>query len=530
MLAGGCALLTATACAQTWHFQASAGIRETLTDNVNLEPSDFAHSDLVSELIPGFTVNEKGARSDFSGSVRVPILFYVRTGAKNNKVLPEANLRGRIEAVENLFFVEGAASVQQTFFTPFGAQPVSLVNATSNRVRTESYRVTPYLKSPVKRELHYELRDDNIWTRLGSAPSGANDSYTNHLTGNITRDPTPVGWAVEIDRNEDKFVGQRPLITQLARGRLPVQIDPEVRVSATAGYEENRYTFNEPHGVIYGASAEWLPAPRTTLRAKWEHRFFGASYDFSFDDRTPRSTWNFKASRNLTSYPQQLASLPASGDVASTLNQLFLSRIPDPTERQTIVDQIINSAGLPTVLSGPITLFAQQVYLQQDARANVGILGARNHLLFTAYRTRIEPITGSGTPLPPELIAQNNNTQTGGNVVWDHTMTPTTTLSVNAAIARTVANAGLEGTTTQRSVIAEFISQLSPALTAHLGMRYQIFHSDLASSYHEAAIFAGLSYVCCSASSRAVTTRGSSAATAGSSPSSGAESGPPSGY
>jgi len=529
MLAGGCALLTATACAQTWHFQATAGLRETLTDNVNLEPSDLARGDLVSELIPGFTVNEKGSRTDLSGSVRVPILFYARTGGKNNKVLPEANVRGRIEAVENLFFVEGAASVQQTFFTPFGAQPVSLANATSNRYRAESYRVSPYLRSPTTREVHYELRDDSVWTKLGNAPSGANDSYTNHLTGNITRNPTPVGWAVEIDRNEDKFVGQRPLVTQLARARLPVQIDPEVRVSATAGYEDNRYTFTEPHGVIYGASADWRPGPRTTLAGKWEHRFFGASYDFSFDNRTPRSTWNFKASRNLTSYPQQLASLPAGGDVASTLNQLFLSRIPDPTERQTIVDQIINSAGLPTLLSNPITLFTQQVYLQEDARANVGILGVRNHLLFTAYRTRTEPITGSGTPLPPELIAQNNNTQTGGNAVWDHTLTPLTTLSVNAAIAKTVANAGLEGSTTQRSIIGELVSQLSPGLTAHVGMRYQILHSNLTNSYHEAAIFAGLSYVCCSASSRAVTTRGSSAATSGSSPS-GAESAPPSGY
>ena len=521
MLAGGCALLTATACAQNWHFQGSAGVLETLTDNVNLEASDQARADLVSELIPGFTVSEKGARSDFSGSVRVPILLYARTGGRNDKVLPEANLRGRIEAVENYFFVEGAASVQQTFFTPFGAQPVSLANATSNRYRAESYRVSPYLKSPTTREVHYELRDDNIWTKLGNAPVGANDSYTNHLTGNITRNPTPIGWAVEIDRNEDKFVGQRPLVTQLARARLPVRIDPEVKVSATAGYEDNRYTFTEPHGAIYGGSAEWRPSPRTTLRGEWEHRFFGSSYDFGFDDRTPRSTWNFRASRNLTSYPQQLASLPAGGDVASTLNQLFLSRIPDPAERQTIVDQIISSAGLPASLSGPLTLFAQQVYLLEQAHATVGILGARNHLLFSAYRNHTEPITGSGTPLPPELAVQNNNTQTGGNVIWDHSLTPVTTLSVNAAIARTVANAPFQGTTTQRSVIAELVSQLSPSLTFHAGMRYQILHSDVTTPYREAALFAGVSYVCCTASARAVTTRALSAPAEEPSPSGG---------
>jgi|SRR5690349_95729 len=510
MLAGGCAFVTATTCAQTWHFQPSAGVRETLTDNVNLEPSDRARSDLVTELIPGFTVNEKGARTSFSGSVRVPILLYARTGGENNKVLPEANLRGTIEALEKFFYIEGAASAQQTFFTPFGAQPVSLANATANRFRADSYRLTPYIKSPTSREIQYELRDDNIWTHLSGAPGGANDSFTNKLTGHVSREPKPVGWALEFERTSDKFTDQPALVTQLARLRVPVQVDPEIRVSASGGYEDNRYTFTSPHGTIYGVGGEWRPAPRTTLKGDWEHRFFGSSYDFSFDNRTALSTWNVKASRNLTTYPQQLASLPAGGDVAATLNQLLLSRIPDPAERQLVIDQLISSAGLPASLSSPITLFAQQVYLQQLARATLGILGLRNHVLLTAYRTRTEPITGAGTPLPPTLAAQNNNTQSGANIVWDHALTPVATLSVNAAIAKTIANAPFEGSTTQRSVIAEFIGQLSPALTVQAGVRYQILHSDLANPYHEAAIFAGLSYICCAPSSRGAIGRPSS--------------------
>ena len=510
MLAGGCALFTATVCAQTWHFQPSAAVKETLTDNVDLEPSDRATGDLVTEITPGFTVNEKGARTSLSGSVRVPILLYDKTGGRNNKVLPEGNLTGRIEALEKLFFIEGAASAQQTFFTPFGAQPVSLANATANRFRADSYRLSPYIKSPTSREIQYELRDDNIWTHLSGAPGGRNDSFTNKLTGHVSREPKPVGWALEVERTSDKFTDQPALVTQLARLRVPVQVDPEVRVSASGGYEDNRYTFTSPHGAIYGVGGEWRPAPRTTLKGDWEHRFFGSSYQFSFDNRTPLSTWNLSASRNLTTYPQQLAALPAGGDVAATLNQLFLSRIPDPAERQLIIDQLISSAGLPASLSSPITLFAQQVYLQELARATVGILGIRNHLLLTAYRTRTEPITGAGTPLPPTLVAQNNNTQTGANVIWDHTLTPLVTFSVNAAIAKTVANAGLEGSTRQRSVIAELIGQLSPSLTVHAGMRYQIFHSDLSDSYREAAIFAGLSYICCAPSSRAATRRQSS--------------------
>ena len=101
----------------------------------------------------------------------------------------------------------------------------------------------------------------------------------------------------------------------------------------TSGTRTTTIRFQSYRGYIYGVGIEWRPTERTNVVANWEHRFFGASYLFSFDHRTPLSVWSVSASRNITSYPQQLASLPA-GNVQGILNQLFLSRIPDPTLRQ----------------------------------------------------------------------------------------------------------------------------------------------------------------------------------------------------
>src|SRR5262249_39844623 len=153
----------------------------------------------------------------------------------------------------------------------------------------------------------YELRDDNIWTNLNSAPAATTRAYTNKLVGNVSHDPTPVGWSAEYERTSDKFGDQRALVSELGRLRIPVQVDPLLRVSASRGYEDNRYTFTTPRGPIYDGGAEWRPSRTMTVKGNWEHRFFGASYDFSFDDRTPLSTWSVKATRNITSYPQQLA-------------------------------------------------------------------------------------------------------------------------------------------------------------------------------------------------------------------------------
>jgi uncharacterized protein (PEP-CTERM system associated) len=502
MLAG-CALASATACAQTWHFYPSAQVEEVLTDNVNLAPSDRAKADFVSQITPGLRITEKGARSSLTGFVELPILIYARTGAENDRVLPQAALSGSIAPVENFFFIDGAASIRQEYFSPFGAQPVGLVNATENRVRTDSYRVSPYVKSLAGAEVNYELRDDSIWTHLSGAPGNVRDSFTNSLTGHIARKPRPFGWALEIERTEDKFYGsdQPSFVTQLARARLPFQVDPEFQVSASGGYEDNRYALSHPSGTIYGAGFEFRRAPRTALKGQWEHRFFGSSYLLTLDERTALSTLNVKLSRNITSYPQEIAALPGGTDVQSILNQILLSRFPDPAERQSFIDQLIQSGGLPATLSSPVVLYAQQIYLQELATATVGLLGARNRVLFTAFRLRTEQITGAGA-VPPILGAFVDQTQLGGSIVWTHSLTPTFTFNGTAIYQHSEANSPRTGSTRQGSVVATLVSRLSPQLSVHAGLRFQNLESDIANPYREAAIFAGLSYIYGASSSR----------------------------
>jgi uncharacterized protein (PEP-CTERM system associated) len=440
-------------------------------------------------------VNEKGARASLTGDLEVPILLYARTGGQNNAVLPQGSLTGRVEALEKFLYVEGAASVQQTYFNPFGAQPVSVATATANRYQAQSYRASPYIKGEEKGEVKYEFRDDNIWTDLNNTPAAVTRAYTNKLLGKLSHDPTPLGWSAEYDRTSDKFGDQRALVSELGRLRVPAQLDPLLQVSASGGYEDNRYTFSNPRGPIYGAGAEWRASQTMTVKGNWEHRFFGSSYDFSFDDRTPLSTWSVKASRNITSYPQQLAALPTGGDVQSILNQLLLSQIPDQAARQSAINQIISGAGLPAFLSSPLTLYAEQIYLQELESATAGILGARNNLLFTIFRARTEAITGAGTPLPPSLAALTDNTQRGGNVVWDHYLTPVVSFNVNVQYTQTSANAPFTGNTKQGSIVGALVSQLSPKLIAEAGVRYQILRSDVAIGYREASLFAGVLYL-----------------------------------
>jgi uncharacterized protein (PEP-CTERM system associated) len=473
---------------------ASVGITETLTNNVNLTSSNLAQTDLVTQITPQLNVNEQGTHASLNGFLAAPILLYART-TENNQIYPSIGLLGRVEAVDRFFFVEGAVSVSQQYFTPFGGQPVGLSNATNNRYTSASYRVSPYIQGSTPGNIQYQLRNNNLWTNFYSTPTSANNVYYDQWLGNVQSPVETFGWAADYEGDWVKFQGQGPLVTNLGRGRLLYQADPQVRLTLSGGYEDNRYTFTDYSGPIYGVGIRWIPDPRTNLVANWEHRFFGSSYYFNFDHRGPLSVFSVLASRGISSYPQQLLSIGATTNTSTLLNLLFSSLIPDPTQRQTFIDQLIQDRGLPSSLTSPVNLYAQQTLLIEDATATVGLLGARNSIFLTGFYLRSEPITGAGNPLPPLLAAGNNNTQKGAGLTWTHNLSATLVLNTSATLLQTVANAPLVGKTNQGIVSVTATARLSPNTSVFAGGRYQKLTSDVTTNYNEAAIFAGLYYI-----------------------------------
>ena len=467
----------------------------TYTNNVDLLPSDQRRGDFVLTLTPGVRADYEGPRTVVHGYVALPALLYARTGGDNNEVAPVVDLYGRAEVVQRFLFVEAQANVQQTYLSPFGARPDSLVNATDNRYTAASYRVTPYIEGELGGNVRYVLRDDNLWTRLDSSPIGDRHVYTNRLTGTIDRVPTPFGWAVDVERTSHDFPEEaREQTLELARARVIWRPDAQWQVFASGGYERNRFPLTESEGAIYGIGISWKPTERTTLDTAWEHRFFGNSYRFSFDHRTPRTAWTLSASRNISSYPEQLANVPAGSFLPLVLNAILTSRIPDPTERLRFIQDYISDRGLPLVLSSPLAIYSQQIYLQELASATVGLIGARNTVVFTIYRSKSEAITGTGAALPPVIGGLNNTTQVGGSATWAYQLTPTATLTVTGFLSRSDANEPFSTKADQRSLRVAITRPISPKTTAFAGARYQALDAELQNSYREAAAFAGFHY------------------------------------
>ena len=482
-----------TGTGQVLHIQSSVTGEVYWTDNVNLVAAD-RRSDFVFQLTPRLVVEERGANTFLSANVSAPVLLYANTGGENNRIAPDASVQGTVQFYPRLFYVDGSVQVSQQFLSPFAPRPQNFVSATNNRYTAQSYRVSPYLKGDGPGGLHYELRDTNTWTNA-NATAGADRAYTNEVTGNIAQEPRPLGLDASYDRVDTKFADQESFVTEIGRVGGSWRPDDQWQFQLRGGYEDNRFLLERFSGFTYGAGLRWRPNVRTSLDVDGEHRFFGASYHVSLAHRLPLSVWTFHASRDITTYPQQLASLPGQGNVDMLLNTLFASRITDPVARQTFVDQLIRERGLPATLASPLDLFTQQATLQETVDTSINLLGARNSVLMTAYRRRIQPVPGTTLALLDVLPAsQIDNTQVGTNVVWSYRITPLYTLSTSADWYRAVANDQSGLRSQQWSMQSTLSAPLSKLTRLFGGVRYQRFTSNREATIEETAVFVGLDH------------------------------------
>jgi uncharacterized protein (PEP-CTERM system associated) len=501
-LAGLALLVSSAPHAETWRIVPMLSYESTFTNNVEL--TSDRRSDWVNQFTPGIQFTELGAHSRLNGRISLPMLLYARTHGSND-VAPQANVVGTFEAIEKFFFIDASANVAQQFRSPLGARSVSLANATGNRYTQQTYTISPYIDVQRPDGLSYGLRQQSIWSNAGGsggvlgAGTGGN-SFTSNVIGRVTRQVGVSGFSLDYNRSDIRFsdtgnLGEDKESTELVRLSALYRPDPTLQLSASFGYENNQFFFSEERGTTYGAGINWHPTDRTNLDATWEHRFFGPSYHVTFNHRMPLTVLTLAASRDLTTYPQQVAALPEGGDVNTLLNSIFSSRVSDPILRQSLVDQVIRERGLPNQLSTPLAIYAQQITLAESFSATFGILGARNTIFFRAYHLRNEPAVRNEEALAT-LLTLLATKQTGGNVTWTHQLASDLALTATADASRASDASNLS--TRFHALNVTLSHNLSPLTLVYGGARYQHSASntalDVAANFSELAVFFGLTH------------------------------------
>ena len=488
------------ALAQRWTIDPSVETQATLTNNANYGNGSQGEGDLILSIEPAVNFLREGPRLKVNGSASLNVIGYAQ-GTQTSRIFPRANILAELEAVERFFFVEAELRANQSLLNPF--LPQSETNSTFNKYTYIQGRIAPYLQGTFGSDWRYLVRSDNSYTYSTQSNVPLSDAYYGSHVAEVVRSPTPLGGSLrvqsDITRFEDAQVNTAQVNAnqhlEIALATVNYAFTPQFVAGLRGGYERTSYTTTDESGPIYGAELLWTPNPRTRLGGFWEERFFGPGYEFEFSNRQRALASSVSVSRSITTYPQLILQLPATGNVSSLVNAILVARFPDPIERAGQAQDLINRQGLPESLPNGINIYSQGINVVTSGSGTLAWIGARNTAALTLYYLKTERLPDAA--IPTTFITFNDNTQRGASLAFSHQWSPL--VSLNATVSRREVR-GLDqaagNDTDQNLVEVQATRQLTPRSSGFIGARYQQWNSTSTTfgDSNEAAIFIGLIY------------------------------------
>jgi uncharacterized protein (PEP-CTERM system associated) len=489
------------ACAQeparAWSITPSIGVRGTYTDNVSLVASPD-RGEFVTQVSPGIRIAGRGARFNASLDYTGSALFYARR-PENDRLANTLSALASLEAVDNFAYIDATGNISQSFVSPFAPRPTDIATVTDNRAETRTFGLSPYLRGQILGGYAYELRNSNTWTTADN--EAVADVHSRLWSGRLASPIRLFGWSVDGSSSnisyDETALGRRPdQESRMVRGRLYFQPDSTLRLSVSAGREDNNYQLQQRQSYdTYGYGVLWRPGPRTSFEFDWEHRFFGTSRLFSFAHRSRLTAWSASYSRNASTFQQELLRLPP-GNTVALLDQIFLARYPNPVERQAAVQQFLRTTGTPTFLANSLAFYTQEVILQESLQGSMAMIGTRNSLTLTAFGSRSSTLSDSTVTLPSDVLVATAREirQRGFGASASHRVTPFTSLTAtaNRVFSRSEIPVGIESRNDTLNLAASHI--VSPKTTTFAGVGYTRFVPDTGPRTHARSAFAGLDH------------------------------------
>jgi uncharacterized protein (PEP-CTERM system associated) len=410
-------------------------VAESYTDNVFLAPDPLRQSDWVTQVIPGISITAKGARLRFDAKYAPEILYYANTTREEN-VFHRGNAVGTLEIAEELLFLEGGAGINQYEISLLGPLTTSNVNITGNRATAATAYVSPHLLrdfgSTVRAEARYTY---SAWKSDEEQRGVLPDNDAQSVVLRLASGPAYrlLTWGVAYSGESIKYETRQETTSEVLTANARHLVTDTVGLLAQVGYE--RYDTGAPaplEGPRWSAGFEWAPTPRTRLVATAGQRLDDETYGLEFRHRTGRTTWSATYAEDITTSRSEFL-LPATASTAGTLDQMFLSRYPDPVEREKAVQEFIAKTGLPPSLSAPVNFFSDQLFRQNRWLASVGLQGVRNTVVANAFwqlrKVRAETNVG-------DFSTSESIRTAGGGLAWGLRLTAKNTWNLDAGYTR----------------------------------------------------------------------------------------------
>lgn len=432
--------------ATDWTITPTLELKETYTDNVRLT-RDNEQSDFVTQVNPGISLNGIGPRLKVDARYVLQNIFYAEESSEN-ATNHKLNAIGNAELLEDLFFVDAKASINQQTISAFGRQATDDTNISDNRTTVKTYFISPYLLNHFQDFASSEIRyiHDSVSTKGAgtTVSSGLADSTSDRILLNLTSgdDFRKLGWGLNYQKQRIDFDNGQTVDQETYGGNLRLLITPQFSLIATGGYEKNDYLSitGDSAGSYWTGGFAWTPSRRTSIEASAGKRYFGDTYSLKANHRSRRTAWNLNYSEGITTTRSEFL-LPVTIDTEGFLNQLWANIIPDPIVRQQIVEAFIRENGLPDSLAESVNFLTNRFFLQKRLQASVSITGVRNTIVFSLFDVRREAQTAQSSDSPllgaNELSLNDDTKQVGLHALWHRKISPLISANFSAAYTKT---------------------------------------------------------------------------------------------
>jgi uncharacterized protein (PEP-CTERM system associated) len=272
--------------ADDWTISPSVALYGSYTSNASLNPLGEENPDFFTTLVPSIDIRGDTPRIKLSFDYSFDAIAYA-SNPQLDQIRNNLNFLSTLTLVPELFFLDGAATVQQV--PTNGQLPVSSspLAASTNLSTVGVYEISPYMRNHfgdfADSELRYSFNQvltGNTATGFPVQTSELSNSLSNRLTETLVSGSqfTRLLWTALADVDSTTFTGDNPdTSSQLLQASAEYRLNRQLGLLASVGYERiSDPTFApdpEPDGPIGSVGVKYTPTPRTSILVNLNHRY-----------------------------------------------------------------------------------------------------------------------------------------------------------------------------------------------------------------------------------------------------------------
>lgn len=496
---GGAALQLTPVGAAAQKLQLDLALESQVVSSSN--PAQLAGSghkaDLMLDLHPRMRLRTLGAGLRLDVTAGAIARSYTQ-GTQPNRVEPELDGRVSAEVIDGWVTLDGSVRVSAAATDPFTGRTQTNADITPGSFQQTRSTLTPRLRRDLSPEWQLQGFSENTWQRSDDPNGSVGARATTHTQDTavrLQRRAVPVGVSLEVrsqrQKNAAAPVDGTVLAIDAARLGASYRAAPTLVAGVTAGTEHSSYLSRDDRDSLVGFNVDWQPNERTWLRGSSEKRFFGQAFELGLGYRTPFMAVSGNWARQPGIAANSIGTGGVGSDVATLLDSLLTTRIPNPVDRALAVNRLISERGLPQRLGQASEIVDQTPQLIQNGSLQLVLLGVRHSLALGLFSRSARELTREG-----ELslgLSPNDFRQRGGSVVFSRRLTPTMTLGLSAERSLSEGLAAQAGDYMKDyRVRTELSKSLSPRTQATFSLGRQIVKSNRSGNRDETRAQVGL--------------------------------------